>query len=667
MKRWILIFGILFWSAGQVVQSQNSPWNAQIYQVKPGDKLTQIIERFGTCRAELLALNPELNTAKLGDQSLLIGGQSLIVPKKSVVEALTGRAGDFIQHKVKRKETLFGIAQSYGLSLMDLQAYNPELTAETLNKGDRLNIYTACNVPSPEQVKSIRDELTDQMVTWHVVTAKETLWSLGHRYNMSVGELQELNPDLTQNLVVGQRLKVRGVALDSNLIGDPNFDFYAVQPKEGFFRLRQKFGLTKEEILALNPNAAEGLKLGMVLRLPKEVMSYLETEYESLIDLRDFKIDSSTQKITLMLPLQLEGFIQDSLPLNQEYVQGNRLLRIALDFYTGVLMAQDYARAYGLEVSIDVLDTQAKKSVVDSLLGVYDFGQSDMVIGPFLPANVLAVAENLERFDLPVISPLSRPNGPVPDNLVQTIPDAVSMRRALMDYIKNNQQERKMLFVGDADAPGLAAMRGEWPKVKVLLPREQGYIDPDDILPQLSDSLENWVVLESRKPVIISNVIGVLNGMEYYQQKNEENDTIKKTYDVRLFTSAKNESFDFDDISNIHLSHLEFSYPSSSRPYSVGETPEPFVLTYLDRFGTTPNKYAVRGFDLTLDLILRQAASTGPLTQALIMPETTQYIENKFRYETGTQGGYENKAFYLLKYTQDMGIEELINSLGARN
>jgi hypothetical protein len=90
-------------------------------------------------------------------------------------------------------------------------------------------------------------------------------------------------------------------------------------------------------------------------------------------------------------------------------------------------------------------------------------------------------------------------------------------------------------------------------------------------------------------------------------------------------------------------------------------------LTYLDRFGTTPNKYAVRCFDLTLDLILRQAASTGPLTQALIMPETTQYIENKFRYETGTQGGYENKAFYLLKYTQDMGIEELINSLGARN
>jgi len=660
MKRCILVLSILLWTAIQGVAGQNSAWDVQIYRVKQGDELPQIIRKFRTCRAYLMALNPEL-------KSTLVPDLSLIVPKASAMENSDEFSVDFVEHKVKRKETLFGIAQSYGLSLIDLQAYNPEVKTEGLNKGDRLKIYTACNVPSPEQVQLIRDELTNKMVSWHVVMAKETLWSLGHRYNMSIEELKELNPDLTQNLVVGQRIKVRGTALDSIAVGDPNFDYYAVQPKEGFFRLRQKFGLTKEEIVALNPNAAEGLKLGMVLRLPKAVISYLESEHEALIDLRDFKTDSSAQKITLMLPLQLDGFIQDSLDLNQQYVQSNRLLRIALDFYTGVLMAQEYAEAYGLEVSLDVLDTQAKKSVVDSLLNVYDFSQSDMVIGPFLPANVIAVAEYLKRSDLPVVSPLSRPNGTVPDNLVQTIPDAVSMRRGLMDYIKNNKRDRKMLFVGDADAPGLAAMRGQWPKVKVLLPREQGYVDPDDILPQLSDSLENWVVLESRKPVIISNVVGVLNGMEYYQQKNEENDTIKKTYDVRLFTTAKNESFDFDDISNIHLSHLEFSYPSSSRPYSIGETLEPFVLTYLERFGTTPNKYATRGFDLTLDLIFRKASTTESLTQALVMPETTQYIENKFRYELGAQGGYENKAFYLLKYTQDMGIEELINSLGARN
>ncbi len=667
MNRWVLVYCFLFCFSGHTLLAQDSVPEVQIYQVQPGDQFLDIIKRFITCRAELLALNPDLNRSQTQGQSILTPGQSLIVPKNSDKTTAKERASDFVEHKVKRNETFFGIAKSYGLSVLDLQAYNTQVTPETLDKGDRLKIFTACKAPSQQQVELLRQKLSDQMISWHLVSAKETLWSLAHQYNMSLQELQELNPGMSQILSVGQSIKVRGNASDTPLMGNIDYDYYAVQPKEGFFRLRQKFGLTREEIIDLNPNASEGLKLGMVLRLPKQVLTFLEPNQEAIVDLRDFIQDSSAQKITLMLPLQLEGFVPDSLDLNQQYMQSNRLLRIALDFYSGVLMAKDYAKAFGLSVSIDVLDTQAKKSVVDSLLNIYDFSQTDLVLGPLLPANVLAVAQQLYDQNVPVIAPLSRPNGRVPNNLVQTIPDPVPMRRALMDYIKSNKQKRKMLFVGDAQEPGMTAMRGEWPGVKVLLPREQGYIDPDDILPHLSDSLENWVVLESKKPVIISNVIGVLNGMAYYHQKNEENDTIKKTYDVRLFTTSKNEAFEFDDISNIHLSHLEFSFPSLSSPLSLDETPNPFVEAYLERFGTTPNKYATRGYDLTLDLILRQASSKGPLNEALIMDEATQYTENKFRYESGANGGFDNKAFYLLKYTQDMRLEEMINSLGARN
>ena len=673
MNRWILIFGFLFWSTGQLVQAQNSALEVQIYQVKIGDQLPQIIRQFSTCRAELLALNPDLNPAQMQGQFPLDPGQSLVVPKKSIAEALTGDAKNFIEHKVRRKETLFGIAQSYGLSLIDLQAYNNEVTPETLDKGDRLKIFTGCNPLSPQQADELRQKLSDQLFTWHSVSGQETLWSIAHRYNLSLQELKELNPKLTQTIAVGQRIKVRGKPMDSKEIEDPNMGYYAVQPKEGFFRLRQKFGMTKAEIIQLNPNAADGLKMGMVLRLPKEVLSYSNPEQEAIVDLRDFIKDSSVQKITLMLPLQLEGFVQDSLNLNQQYMQSNRLLRIALDFYTGVLMAQDYAQAFGLPVTIDVLDTQAKKSVVDSLLRVYDFSESDLVLGPLLPANVLSVAEHLSDMDLPVIAPLSRPSGRVPNNLIQTIPDPKPMRRAVANYIRDKKQKRKMLFIGDAQAPGLATMRSEWPEVEVLLPRQQGYVDPDDILPHLSDSLENWVLLESRNPVIISNVIGVLNGMEYYHQKTmaeleeEDRDTLPKTYSVRLFTTDKNEAFDFDDISNIHLSHLDFSFPSISRPISLDEISNPFVPAYLERFGTTPNKYATRGYDLTLDLILRQGATQGSFLENLVMPEATQYTENKFRYELGENGGYDNRAFYLLQYTEEMRLEELINSLGARN
>ena len=123
-----------------------------------------------------------------------------------------------------------------------------------------------------------------------------------------------------------------------------------------------------------------------------------------------------------MLPLQLDGFMPDSLTQNQDYLQRNRLLRIALDFYTGVLMARDYAASYGFPVTLDVLDTQAKTTSVDSVLGVYDFSETDAVIGPLLPNNVTRVARHTEELQVPVFSPLSRPSGSLPGNRCKHYP-----------------------------------------------------------------------------------------------------------------------------------------------------------------------------------------------------------------------------------------------------
>ena len=45
-------------------------------------------------------------------------------------------------HKVKRKETIFGIAKLYGISIEELMTANPEMHSPgyELKKGDKLNI-----------------------------------------------------------------------------------------------------------------------------------------------------------------------------------------------------------------------------------------------------------------------------------------------------------------------------------------------------------------------------------------------------------------------------------------------------------------------------------------------------------------------------------------------
>ena len=50
------------------------------------------------------------------------------------------------------------------------------------------------------------------------------------------------------------------------------YDFYEVLPSEGFFRIKQKIGLTQDQLEEYNPRLLEeGLKPGMILKFPESL------------------------------------------------------------------------------------------------------------------------------------------------------------------------------------------------------------------------------------------------------------------------------------------------------------------------------------------------------------------------------------------------------------
>jgi hypothetical protein len=85
--------------------------------------------------------------------------------------------------------------------------------------------------------------------------------------------------------------------------------------------------------------------------------------------------------------------------------------------------------------------------------------------------------------------------------------------------------------------------------------------------------------------------------------------------------------------------------------------PNGFIKRYTKAYGIEPNKYAIRGFDLTLDVLLR-LASEDDLYKASGNDIETEYIENKFRYAKKLLGGYYNESVYIVKYTDDLTIVE---------
>ena len=181
------------------------------------------------------------------------------------------------------------------------------------------------------------------------------------------------------------------------------------------------------------------------------------------------------------------------------------------------------------------------------------------------------------------------------------------------------------------------------PSLKIITPREKGFLYVGDLDKHMArGTAENWVIVETVDPVILSNIVTLLNGMP-------------DDYRLRMFTLDKNKAYDFDDISNVNLAKLDFTYPSVNKSYDYDEK-DPFLISYKNKYGVLPNKYAVRGFDVTYDVLLR-LATADDVYDATNAAFETEYLENKFRYSKKLLSGYQNRAAYILKYTKDLKFD----------
>jgi hypothetical protein len=153
--------------------------------------------------------------------------------------------------------------------------------------------------------------------------------------------------------------------------------------------------------------------------------------------------------------------------------------------------------------------------------------------------------------------------------------------------------------------------------------------------------------LETDDDTFGSSIISLLNGL------SSEDDI-----EIILTTTDKSRAFESNDPdNNYHLSNLQFHYATVNKKYDTDKKIG-FIIEYKRNYGVSPSKYATRGFDLTLDILLRLSANeNGGLTHRQISEQEnsednleTEYIENKFRYNKKTFGGFANEAIYIVKY-----------------
>jgi hypothetical protein len=180
---------------------------------------------------------------------------------------------------------------------------------------------------------------------------------------------------------------------------------------------------------------------------------------------------------------------------------------------------------------------------------------------------------------------------------------------------------------------------------------DEYFVTKEDIEANIKPG-KNIVFLETENAGFVSNVTSVLASLIQKENKEEK----KEGIDIVLVTTNNNSAFEGDEVSNQHLSKLQFHFASVSKSYSESDN-NSFVKKYQKIYNATPDKSAVKGFDLTMDVVLRLVSSED-LYLSVNKAPLTEYLENKFAYKKKLFGGYYNDTVYLVKY-DDLTIVEV--------
>ncbi len=707
MKKYILRLGIVvFLLASISVSAQNK---YETHAVKEGETLQSISQQYRVTPYSILQANKEIKSAAdVKENTILIiplNGSVTVEkekPKEEEVKQEPKPIG-FTRHRVRRRETLFGLTQKYEITEEQLKRYNTQLYSEPLKKGMVLQVPKYPEI-DPEDERELDFET-------YIVQPKETRWSIAHKYGITVDSLVALNPDLSKTsnyLAAGHELKLprpkgdslKGQKVDifisytipskmtlyslgreygipsdsivrlnpeimeqgglkvgmvirlpkkqdeSGVVNTDNYIFYEVKPKQNIFRLTQNLKITRDELFRLNPALENGLKAGMVLKLPKEKAEVLEVKNALVLDqinLLDSVNVENKPKVVFMLPFRLDRININDKEKTESQIKTRRDLTLSLGFYSGALVALDSIKKLGVSVNVKTYDTELSQAKVKEILFRENLQGVNAIIGPVASGALNEVAVQAASKNIPVIAPISSESEFSHSNVFFSVPREEVLRSKMLSYMEKIYTDENVIIIADSTHQvAHDSILSKFPAAQIAKVIDNKSLHLDEFLIQLSEEKKNWVFLETDQPNMVASVTSILNSANTASLTSEKETEIN----VRMFTTSHNSAFEDDAVSSTHLSNLKFTYPSLYR--EAGN--DSFVKAYQKRFnGLKPDRYAVRGFDVTFDVLLKLAHKNNLFETSKIIG-LTEYTGNSFDYFNNWTSGYFNRACYIMEY-----------------
>ncbi|MGE4283515.1 MAG: LysM peptidoglycan-binding domain-containing protein [Clostridia bacterium] len=225
------------------------PAGAMAYAIRAGDTLGRIAQQYNTTVQAIMNINPGI------DPNRLFIGQQICIPRPQISPGVCP-AGT-ISYAIKAGDTLSKIAQQYNTTVQAILIANPGIDPYRLFIDQQICVPE--NLPATCPAGSIP----------YAIKTGDTLARIAQQHNTTVQAILNINPSIDPNrLQIGQR-----VCVPRNeppvYAGCPQANFYVVVAGDTLGKIAQYFNVSVSEIQRLNPSInPNSLIIGQAICIP---------------------------------------------------------------------------------------------------------------------------------------------------------------------------------------------------------------------------------------------------------------------------------------------------------------------------------------------------------------------------------------------------------------
>ncbi len=523
----------------------------------------------------------------------------------------------------------------------------------------------------------------------HTVKPGETLYAISKMYGVSLDEIRQANPGITEAVNVGMELYIP-TGGNSNI-------YHTIQPKETLYSISRKYNIDQDVVVKTNPGLSEqNFKIGTTIKIPVSRLEaaridtsvvaakptglagtncreiHISVKGETLEDITnkygveiseliasnpdikkaaDKKLPKGTYvcipfvkpkqtNIIVSNPVRAQGESllskKDSykiLLLMPFYTDGNR----SIEFYRGLLYSMNEIRKSGKNFMVEAHNAGQSVTDINKVLSKEGVSSANVIISSGSEAVSNIVAAFCKEHHIKMFLPFSTAFDAVYNNPYVTMgnmPNSYANAACVKYFLASLHGNANVVwFDGASQAEVSSKIIYELNSRNIAYTRVNAATSQTDFTNAFRADIPNVVFVSSQLKADYT----ALNAM---LEKYKNNLTDK---DFSIFGHDSWKDFDTSTRNSFYNWGVTICTPQFINVYAADYSSS--RRFYIETFGKTPSTYAQRSFYLGIDCAKK------------LFGDKTSSLSKPFSFErVNTWGGSVNKAVRIVKFTKNHTI-----------